>query len=499
MTSETTSYSSRALLIGAMTVTSAVAIWGGVDPNGLAEIARTIVGEMFRSRGWFVMLTVSTLLFVCAWLAISSTGRIRLGRNTDEPEFSTGAWISMLFAAGMGVGLLFYGTAEPISHFNAVRKVFPEPEAGMVALAVTNFHWGLHAWAIYASVGLVIAYFSFRRGTPTLLSAPFAAVFPGEAWAKVIGWLADFLAIIAIAIGLGGSIAMGVFQIRDGISVMTGLNPSATLALSLLFLLIMAYVPALIVDLDKGMAKLSKAAMMIAGALIVFVVVTGPTSFLMGTTLSATGEYLSLAIPQGFRTFALYKGMQGWFQDWTLTYMVWWLAWAPFVGVFIARISKGRTIREFVSVVIIVPTLFSVLWFGVFGGIGFFEIINGEGLIIEVVTRAIGETTFVVLSNLPLSSLTQAGTIIAAFLFVITSVVSAAVVLSMFSTGGNQTPPARIKLIWGLILGALGLVMILSDSIEAVRSLIALGAMPFVFIAVLLVICLIRALREEVA
>ena len=445
------------------------------------------------------MLVVTALLVACIWIAISPAGRIRLGRDTDAPEFSMTAWISMLFAAGMGVGLLFWGTAEPISHFSAISQELPEAEAAMAALMVTNFHWGFHAWAIYAAVGLVIAYFSFRRSQPTLLSAPFKEMFPGELWARGVGWLSDCLAIFAIAIGLGGSIAMGVFQIRDGLSALVGLEPDMTLALIVLALLVACYIPALLVDLGRGMAMMSTMAMVIAAGLVAYVALAGPTGFLMGTTLSAAGEYIASAPAHGLQTFTLYAGAEGWFQSWTLTYMVWWLAWAPFVGVFIARISRGRTIREFVTVVILVPSAFSMLWFGIFGGIGFYDMIHGEGSVAQVAETRVGETTFEVLKALPLPWLTQAATILAAFLFVVTSVVSAALVLAMFSTGGLREPPNRIQLLWGVLLGALGVVMILSDSIDAVRSLIALGAMPFTFIVVLLVICLMRALRKEAA
>jgi glycine betaine transporter len=220
---------------------------------------------------------------------------------------------------------------------------------------------------------------------------------------------------------------------------------------------------------------------------------------MMNGIVGAIGEYLWNVIPHGFNTFAFFDDrVTGWFQSWTLTYMVWWLAWAPFVGIFIARISRGRTIRQFILGVVFVPTAFSILWFGVFGGTGFFEVLNGEAHLLDVVRDNVDATTFVVLQELPLSTLTSLATILAAFLFVVTSVVSAAFVLGMLSTGGSLDPPVKVKLIWGVVLGALGLVMILSNSIEAVRSIIALGAMPFVFIVLLLAVCLLRALREEV-
>ena len=246
------------------------------------------------------------------------------------------------------------------------------------------------------------------------------------------------------------------------------------------------------------MALLSNMAMAIAGGLMIFILLAGPTHYLMGGIVEAAGAYFAGAFAHGFRTFTFFDERVGdWFQSWTLTYMVWWLAWAPFVGVFIARISRGRTIREFVAGVLLVPTAFSIVWFGVFGGVGFYGVLQIDVPVLEVVQNNVDGVTFFVLERFPLASLTIAAVVAAAFLFIITSVVSAAFVLGMFSTGGDLNPSARVKLIWGVVLGALGLVMILSGSIDAVKSIIALGALPFVFIVLLLVVCLLKALKTE--
>ena len=454
---------------------------------------------MFRSRGWFIMLTVSAMLILCFWLAFSRYGRIKLGKDDDEPEFSTVSWLTMLFAAGMGVGLLYWASAEPISHYLLIRDYTNDANAAGMALFITNFHWGLHAWAIYAVTGLTIAYFGFRKGCPSLISAPLIHVFGRNAWTRGVGWLSDLLAIYAIAIGLGGSVAMGVFQVQSGVESLFGLDETGLwLTLSVFGVLCVCYTLPLMVDLGKGMARMSNTAMGIAVALTVFVLLAGPTSFLMNGIVEAIGTYVSAVLPQGFRTYSFFDERVGdHFGAWTLTYMVWWIAWAPFVGVFIARISKGRTIREFVLGVVLVPTVFSIFWFGVFGGMGFYEALHNSSQIVDVVETDINSTTFFLLDALPLSTLTTAATVVAAFLFIITSVVSAAYVLAMFSLGGDLNPSTKVKLAWGAVLGALGLVMILSDSIDAVKSIIALGAMPFVFIVLLLTVCLLKALKRE--
>jgi len=331
-----------------------------------------------------------------------------------------------------------------------------------------------------------------------MVSAPVISVFGRTRWTRAVGWLMDLLSIYAISIGLAGSVAMGVFQVQDGIATLFNIEHAGLeLSLGVFAVLCLAYLLPLTMDLSKGMATLSNAAIFLAVALLIYVLLVGPTSFLMNNITEGIGRYFARVIPHGFMTYSLYdETVQSWFSGWTLNYMVWWLACAPFVGVFIARISRGRTIREFLMGVLLVPTVFSILWFGVFGGIGFFQGAAGK-LDPTIVQSNINQTSFMLLETLPLSFLTVSATIVAAFLFIVTSVVSAAFVLSMFSTGGNPNPSVRIKLIWGVILGALGLVMILSNSVEAVRQIIALSASPFVFIVLFLMVCLLKALKRE--
>ena len=487
------------LLIIALAITGAIAIWGLIDAGGLAAKAALLVHIQFTSRAWFIMLAVSFMLIVSIWLALSRYGRIRLGADDDEPEFSTISWLTMLFAAGMGVGLLFWGSAEPLTHFDLISKYESPGESANLALFITNFHWGVHAWAIYALTGLVIAYFGFRRGCPSLIGAPILDTFGRNRVTNVVSWLSNLLAIVAIAIGVGGSIAMGVFQVKDGIDTLFSLSDTGLgFTTVVFFVLCVAYFPPLVVDLSTGMAKLSNAAMAVAGALMIFVLLAGPTHFLMGGITQAVGEYFTGALVHGFRTFTfLDEHVGSWFESWTLTYMVWWIAWAPFVGVFIARISKGRTIREFICGVILGPTLFSILWFGVFGGAGFYEVLRSGSEIMDVVRNNVSGVTFFMLENYPLPLLTISLVIVAAFLFIVTSVVSAAFGLGMFSTEGDLNPSVKIKLTWGVILGALGYVMILSGNMSAIKSIIALGSLPFVFVVLVLVVCLLKTLKKE--
>lgn len=491
---------SKLLLTFSLVTITAVGVWGLMDAGGLVEVASSVVNQYFKSRGWFVMLSVTGMLLLCIWLAVSRYGDIRLGQDDDRPEFSTPSWIAMLFAAGMGVGLLFWAVAEPLTHYAFAQDLMPPPIAAQQALLATNFHWGIHAWAIYGATALTIAYFTFRRGAPMLVSGPIEALFPNEKWATAVGWLADFMAIVAIAIGVGGSIAMGVFQVADGVDVMLGGEKAAGWLVAIVFaVMVAAYLPPLLVDLGAGMARLSNMAMAIAIGLVLYTVILGPTEFLLNSIVTSFGDYAFAAIPRGFQTLTFFgDDLTAWFRDWTLTYMVWWIAWGPFVGVFIARISKGRTIREFVIGVLIGPTVFSIVWFGAFGGIGLFDALRGSGDLLAMTSSNVERVTFTLLDRLPMPKVTTGATIVAAFFFIVTSVVSAAFVLGSFSTGGDPNPSPRIRLIWGILLGLLGAVMILTGSIDAIKKLIAIGALPFVFVCVLLCVCLVRGLRQEV-
>ena len=444
------------------------------------------------------MLEASGLLIFALFLMLSPFGKIRLGPDDARPEFSTTSWIAMLFAAGMGVGLLFFGAAEPLTHYDTLLAHQPAPKAAHQALFVTYLNWGVHAWAIYGVVGLVIAYFAFRRNTALLLSAPLTVSFGRKPWVGRLGWIFDLLAIVAIAVGLAGSLAMGVFQIQTGLAGLIGVQDPAYLTLPIFALICIAFIIPLQRDLGDGMAKLSNAAMLLALGLLLYLLILGPTSYLMNGIVTGFGGYLFNVLPAGFATAEFFgPDIVTWFQDWTLNYMIWWLAWSPFVGVFIARISRGRTVREFLLGVILAPTLFSIVWFGVFGGLGFYDSLQGQGALAEVNHGSLDATTFALLQTFPLQWLTQAATTLAAFLFVVTSVVSAGFTLAMIGSGGDDNPPPRVRVIWGAILGALGLAMVFVGDVGLVRAIIALSAMGFVFIVPVLVLCLFRALRRE--
>jgi len=479
-------------------ICAAVAIAGILNPDALAETASQITSTAFRALDWFFMVLVSAFVVLCLWLALGRFGAIKLGGDDDKPEFSIGSWLAMLFAAGMGVGLLFWGVAEPVTHFTgALGSEGGTPQAARRAMVITAFHWGLHAWAVYGIAALVIAYFGFRRRTSYMPGAPIRAAFAGRRWAEPVAKLADAVAVLAIAFGVAGSMGMGIFQLHTGLHLLWGVPLESTaVSTIILVVLFIAYMASASTGLDKGIKWLSNINMLLALLLLVFVLAVGPTAHLLRGFVTSVGEYTASLVSISLRLYP-YDQDRGWLEGWTLTYFVWWIAWAPFVGVFIARISRGRTIKEFILGVLFAPTLFSLLWFAVFGGTGLAEEMTGAGGIARLVREDVSVALFSLFDRLPLSWLLSGTAIALVFIFLVTSVDSATFVLGMLTSRGSLDPPIRRKLGWGISLGLLGGALMLSGSVPAVRAVAVLGALPFSFIMLIQIAALLRSLGQE--
>lgn len=470
---------------------------GLVAPKTLADGATAFTNAWFQSLDWFFVLSTTGMLVLGLWLASSRFGKIVLGKPGEKPEFSTGSWLAMLFAAGMGTGILFWGVAEPMTHYMAAPGVTGgTPEAARNAMVITGLHWGLHAWAVYAIAALVLAYFCFRRGRAYLPGEPIRDVFPG-AWAAPVAWLADLLAVLAIVFGVAGAITMGTFQIQTGLSLVFGVSPVSTaVATAILLVLVAAYLSSAATSLDKGIKWLSNINIVIALLLGAFFLIAGPTAYLLKGFVVAVGDYLTQLPRLSLRLFP-YSESESWLHGWTLTYFVWWIAWAPFVGVFVARISRGRTIQEFVLGVMFVPAFFSLLWFSVLGGAGLYQEIHGgggiSGLVQEDTTRAL----FALFAHYPLTKILSVTAILLVFVFMVTSVDSATFVLGMLTSDGAMDPPRSRKIAWGLALGVLAGALTLSRSIEVVRAIAIVGAIPFTFVLILQIVAFLRALYYD--
>ena len=473
-------------------IIAAVAVGGIVSPDALAGAADSVTGLAFDALDWFFMATVTTLLVLALWLGFGRYGRVRLGADDARPEFSTPSWLAMLFAAGMGVGLLFWGVAEPVSHY-AAPPVGPGSTAASAreAMVLTGFHWGLHAWGVYCMGAMVLAYFGFRHGEPYLAGTPIRHAFSGR-WTEPIAKGADLVAVLAVVFGCAGSTGTGVLQLQTGLHLTTGIPLESTLvAMAILVALVASYMTSAVTGLDRGVKWLSNINMVLALALMATVLITGPTAFLLRGFVTAVSDYASSLVSLSLQSYP-YESTGGWLESWTLTNFVWWIAWAPFVGVFVARISKGRTIREFVLGVTLVPTVFSLLWFVVFGGTAIHEEMFGDARVVELVRDDVTAALFALFDTLPASSLLATISLVLVFVFLVTSMDSATFVLGMLTSRGDPQPSTRRKLAWGIALGLLSAALVLSGNIQAVRAVAILGAIPFTLVLLLQVVALLR-------
>lgn len=485
------------LFLPALLLSALFAVVGIVAPGLFARVGQAVTGAVFGALDWLLLLLVLAFLLLVVALAASRYGRLVLGRPGERPEFTRATWLAMLFAAGMGTGLVFWGVAEPLVHLGGAPGVAAGTDrAAARALVLTNFHWGLHAWGIYALAALVIAYFGFRHGAVHLPGAPLRHALPGRL-VRPLAAGADFLAVLAIVFGVAGSIGMGTFQIRSGLHRVAGTpGDSALVAFLIVLSLVAAYLGSALSGLNRGIKWLSNTNVLCATAFALFVLLAGPTPHLLQGLLRDAGGYLAELLPLSVSVYDAPADRQ-WFHTWTLTNFVWWIAWAPFVGVFVARISRGRTVREFVVGVLVVPTAFSLVWFGIFGGSGLRSELAGPGGLAALATGDASRALFGLLAQLPAPALTSGLAILLVFLFLVTSVDSATFVLAMLSDGGSADPPRGKRIAWGLTLGALGGGMALTDRIEAVRSLSVVGAIPYSLVMVLQAVSLVRALRRE--
>ena len=478
-------------------ICAAVAGAGIFVPDLLSDAAEVATGTSFRALDWFFMATTTAFLVLSVWLALSRFGRIKLGQPGDRPEFSTASWLSMLFAAGMGVGIMFWGVAEPLTHFSGAPGSDPGTAlAARRALVITSFHWGLHAWAVYAIAALALGYFAFRKNTPYLPGSPIRAAFSGR-WVGSVSTIADAIAVLSVVFGVAGAITMGILQLRAGLSIVAGIDgESIAVAVVLLIVIVVAFMLSAATSLDKGIKWLSNINLSLAILLVLFILFAGPTSFLLRTFITSVGDYVSGLVSLSLRLYP-YGADHTWLEGWTLTYFIWWIAWAPFVGVFIARISRGRTIREFVTGVLFVPTLFTLIWFAVFGGTGLFEELSGAGGLTSIVREDVTLALYAVFERLPLSAILGVVSLILVFVFLVTSADSATFVLGMLTSRGSLDPPRKRKLAWGVSLGLLAGALLLSGNIDAIRAVSIIGAIPFTFILLLHVAALVRTLRKD--
>ena len=485
-----------------MLVILAVAVIAIVAPGPTDTVLQAVQGWIVTNLGWYYMLIITGFIVFAVGIALSKFGRIRLGDDDEKPEFGLLSWFAMLFSAGMGIGLVFYGVGEPLTYATSDPKpgwTGDEAELARLAMAQTFVHWGLHPWAIYAVVGLALAYAVHRRGRPISIRWALEPVF-GD---RVKGWVGDVIDILAIfgtVFGVATSLGLGVQQIASGMSSLGLVEAADTVLLVILIVVITLLATLSVVSgLGKGIRWLSNINLSLAGALLISVLLLGPTLFLFQNFIESLGAYLANVFQMSFDAGA-YTGEEGatWASSWTIFYWGWWISWAPFVGVFIARISRGRTVREFIAGVLLVPTIVGFFWFAVMGGAGLYRQIFGAGDLVDPEAGVVAEAAlFDVLTGLPLGAILSVAAIILVAIFFITSSDSGSLVVDMLASGGHPNPPTWSRVMFALLEGAIAIGLLIAGGLQALQAAALATALPFSVVMLLMCVATFRSLRVD--
>ncbi|MER6117353.1 BCCT family transporter [Streptomyces sp. A0642] len=485
-------------------LTLAFVVWGATATDSLESVSSTLLKGLIHNGGWAFMLAATGFVVFALWLAISRYGKISLGQEGEEPEFRTVSWVAMMFSAGMGIGLMFYGVSEPLAHFTDPppgTRPADAAEALQTAMATTLFHWTLHPWAIYAVVGLAIAYSTYRRRRRQTISAVFEPLIGARHAHGGFGRLIDILAIFATLFGSAASLGLGALQIGSGFHELDWKEKTGTgLLVLIIAVLTVAFVASAISGVEKGIQWLSNINMVLALILAVFVFIAGPTIIVLDLLPTSIGAYIG-DLPQLIgRTEATGKGeVATWLGSWTVFYWAWWISWTPFVGMFIARISRGRTIRQFIGGVILVPSTVSLIWFAIFGGTA---IKLQEAGALKGANATPEAQLFGVLQQFPIPTVMSLLVMILVGIFFVSGADAASIVMGTLSQKGILEPAKWVVIFWGVVTGAVAAIMLLigngkGDALAGLQNLTILVAAPFTFVMIGMCVALMRDLRQD--
>lgn len=461
----------------------------------MEEIFQGIQTAISNGAGWFFVLLVNFFLFFCLYLAFSKFGKIRLGGPQARPEFTTGAWFAMLFSAGMGIGILFWSVAEPIHHFvsppmgSALSAASARQAAGM-----TFLHWGFHAWGIYALVALALAFFAFNRKLPLTIRSVFYPVLK-ERINGPIGNIIDILAVVATLFGLAPSLGFGVQQVNAGLSHLFGVPESPTIQVLLIAGITLMATISVVLGIDKGVKVLSELNVRLAALFLIFMVIVGPTLFIFDSFVQNLGYYLQHFFELGFWTESYTQ--TDWQNSWTVFYWAWWISWSPFVGMFIARISRGRTVREFVLGVLVVPSLLTFFWLSAFGGAAIYLELNGTAEIAMAVQDNVAKALFILLEAYPWAGVSSVIGILLVTSFFVTSSDSGSLVVDSLTAGGKLDAPVGQRIFWASAEGAVAAVLLLGGGLAALQTAAITTGLPFALVLILMCFSLYKGLQRE--
>ncbi|WP_181347881.1 BCCT family transporter [Thalassobacillus sp. CUG 92003] len=475
------------------------ALWGGIAPKTLASQATGIYDFIAGTFGWFYLVFVLFIIVFNFYLAFSKYGKIRLGGDDAKPKYPLFTWIAMLFSCGFGVSIVFWGVAEPMTHFGSPPPFDATLEAGTaetarVAMWNAFFNNGIHQWASFTFVGLALSYFIYRQEERSLISDTMNSVI-GDTGKKPLRNTIDIIAIIATVMGVATTLGLSVLQINSGLGSVFNVPSGTPTQIIIVIAMFLFFMVSTLSGLDRGIKYLSNANLGIALFLMVAVLFIGPTGFILETITMGVGDYLQNFFQASLRMDQYTDST--WVQDWPIYYWAWTIAWAPFVGMFVARISRGRTVREFVLGVMVSPPLIGIIWIGIFGGtavnLDLFQGTDIAGIVAQDETKAL----FAMLDHLPLGTILSVLSICLLFTFLVTSADSATFVLGMMSSNGDTNPSMIVKVIWGTLIAGLATVLIISAGLEGLQTASLIGALPFSIVLFVASISLLKAIRED--
>lgn len=486
---------------GALTV--AFVLWGVINPAQVGTVADSAFTWVTYNISWLFIITAAVILIAMLSLALSRYGRIPLGTDGEKPEFSTFAWISMLFAAGLGIGVLFFGPSEPLTYFTSPPPMTNEAEsteAMHYSLGQTFYHWGFHAWAIYALVGGAVAYAAYRRGRVLLMSSIFRTLFGKKHSEGLAGQLIDIFAIIATLFGTAATVGIAAMQVGQGVTIVAGWDDLGNTALIVIMaLLTVGFIISAVSGVTRGIRYLSNVNIVMTLGIVGIIFIAGPTLFLANLVPSGLMQYIGNMFDMMSRSASWGEETQEFQSWWTVYYWAWWISWSPFVGIFIARISRGRTIRQFILGVTIIPTILLIVSYGVMGGTAMWMYSEGyEGFSADM---AAPEVFFAIVENIPaLATWVPFAAIAVLAVFAITALDSASTVMGILSSRGSQSPKVGVVVFWGLVMTGIAVVMLLlgdAVALEGLQQLVIITAVPFAIIMLLIIVAWFKELRTD--
>ncbi|QYY35274.1 BCCT family transporter [Ruficoccus sp. ZRK36] len=464
------------------------------------EVADAMKEWIATTFGWFFVFAANIFVIAAAYFAFSRLGRVKIGGKKAQPEFSTVAWYAMLLSAGMGIGLMFWSVGEPIYHYDSPSPMFSNvegntPEAAEAAMVTTFYHWGLHPWGIYAIVGLGLAFFAYNRGLPLTIRSIFYPILGDRIygfWGNVI----DVLSVLATLAGLATSLGLGVAQVNAGLDYLFGIGISVTIQIILIVVITGMATLSVVAGLDGGVKRLSEINMGLAAIFMVFLLLAGPTIYILSGFTQNIGSYLTILPELSFWT-ETYRGSD-WQGGWTVFYWAWWISWSPFVGMFIARISKGRTVREFILGVVLIPTLLSFIWMSVFGGSAIWLQAGGIADIYSAVSTDVSTALFAMLESFPFTTVLSIIGIFLVTVFFVTSSDSGSLVVDHLTSGGKLDSPVPQRVFWALMEGVLAAVLLLGGGLQTLQTASITTGLPFTMILLCIIYTLYIGLSQEV-